>query len=58
MTWFQNIGTIAFRKDLIIKKDFLFEFSTRVAGTALTIAMAYVIRNYWALVAGIALFKD
>ncbi len=52
---FQNIGTVQFRKHLHFQRDFLFEFSSRIAGTVLTIAAAYVLRDYWALVVGIAL---
>jgi lipopolysaccharide exporter len=50
----QNIGTVEFRKELRFEREFLFEFSARIVGATLTIAAAYVLRNHWALVVGLA----
>lgn len=49
---FQNIGMVKFRKELNFKRDFLLLFSTKVAGFAVTIPLAFFFRSYWALVAG------
>ncbi|MPZ12376.1 MAG: oligosaccharide flippase family protein, partial [Kiloniellaceae bacterium] len=47
-----NIGTVAFRKELTLHKEFVFRIVPRVAGVALTILLAVIWRNYWALVWG------
>lgn len=47
-----NIGTVAFRKDLTLDKEFTFRIVPRVAGVAITIACAFAWQNYWALVIG------
>jgi O-antigen/teichoic acid export membrane protein len=49
---FQNVGTVAFRKDMEFHKEFRFLVSKRIATVPITIALAFVLRNYWALVAG------
>ena len=49
---FQNVGTVAFRKDLEFDKEFRFLVSKRIATVPLTIGLAFLLRNYWALVAG------
>src|SRR6185295_2769605 len=41
-------------KDLRFNREFLFEFSNRVAGAVVTTVSAYILRNHLALVAGIA----
>lgn len=47
-----NIGTVAFRKDLALNKEFVFRIVPRVAGVIVTIACAFAWQNYWALVVG------
>jgi lipopolysaccharide exporter len=49
---FNNIGTVAFRKDLALNKEFIFRIVPRIAGVLTTIAFAFAWRNYWALVCG------
>lgn len=49
---FYNIGTVAFRKDLTLNKEFVFRIVPRIAGAVTTIAFAFAWRNYWALVYG------
>jgi O-antigen/teichoic acid export membrane protein len=49
---FYNIGTVAFRKELTLNKEFIFRIVPRIAGVAVTIAFALAWRNYWALVCG------
>ena len=50
---FQNIGLVAFRKQLDFRKDFAFLFGKRLIVFAVTVPLAIVFRNYWALVIGI-----
>lgn len=49
---FSNIGTVEFRKFFDFNKEFWFRFSIRLINTAITIALALLWRDYWALVAG------
>lgn len=49
---FYNVGTVAFRKDLALNKEFIFRIVPRVAGVAVTIAFALAWRDYWALIIG------
>jgi lipopolysaccharide exporter len=50
---FQNIGIIDFRKDLAFHKDLVFMVGAKLAGFVVTVPLAILWRNYWALVAGI-----
>lgn len=54
---FQNIGIVDFRKDMNFRKDFQFMVTQKLAGFVLTVALAYLWRDYWALVAGIVFFR-
>lgn len=49
---FANIGTVYFRRQLNFSKDFILQVSTKVAGFLTTVPLAFVLRNYWALVLG------
>ena len=49
---FYNIGTVAFRKDLTLHKEFIFRIAPRIAGVVVTIPIAFLWRSYWALVYG------
>jgi lipopolysaccharide exporter len=50
---FENVGVIAFRKDLAFDQEFRFLIYKRLATTFLvTIPLAFVLRSYWALVGG------
>jgi O-antigen/teichoic acid export membrane protein len=49
---FNNIGVIAFRKDLNFGKEFKFMFWRRFATFIITISAAFVLRSYWALLIG------
>jgi O-antigen/teichoic acid export membrane protein len=51
---FENIGTVEFQKELEFRRDFTYQFTTRIAATAVTILAAIVLRDYWALVIGMA----
>ena len=50
---FENIGTVQFRKELDFRKEFKFLLGKRIASFAVTMTLAFTIRSYWALVAGI-----
>ena len=47
-----NIGVVDFRKELVFSREFLYRFSSRVGGVLATLSLAYLWRDYWALVAG------
>ncbi|WP_282605474.1 lipopolysaccharide biosynthesis protein [Pelagibius sp. Alg239-R121] len=51
----ENIGTVDFRKDLAFHKDFIFNFLTRFCGAIVTICLAFILRDHWALVIGMIL---
>ncbi len=48
----QNIGVIEFRKEMQFNKEFGFLAAQKLAGFSITIPLAFVYENYWALVAG------
>ncbi len=49
---FENIGVVLVRKDLDFARDFRINLYKRIGGVTLTICLAFVFRNYWALVYG------
>ncbi|MDH3411287.1 MAG: lipopolysaccharide biosynthesis protein [Gammaproteobacteria bacterium] len=48
----ENIGVVAFRKELRFRSEFAFQISRKLAGFAVTVPLAFWLRSYWALVAG------
>lgn len=48
-----NIGIVAFRKDLEMHKEFWFNAIKRIVTFAVTVGLAVLFKNYWALVTGI-----
>ena len=52
ITGFENIGIVAFRKDLHFRKDFNLSFVKKLVMFAVTIPAALILRSYWALVIG------
>lgn len=48
----ENIGVIDFQKHMRFGLDFRFVFLKRIAGFVVTIAAAFILRSYWALVIG------
>lgn len=50
---FDNIGIIAFQKDLELHKEFWFGLTKKLVGFAVTVSMAFWLRSYWALMVGI-----
>ena len=49
---FENIGVVAFRKDMEFHKDFKFQVTKKLFSFAVTMVLALWLRNYWALVGG------
>jgi O-antigen/teichoic acid export membrane protein len=49
---FENIGTVAFRKELDFRSEFRFLLFKRIASFVVTIGLAFAFRSYWALVGG------
>ena len=49
---FENIGTVMFRKELRFRQEFKLLFSKRLVVFLVTISLAFALRSYWALVAG------
>lgn len=50
---FENIGIVAFRKELEFHKEFGFLLSKKLAAFAVTVPLAYILGNHWALIWGI-----
>ncbi len=50
---FENIGVVAFRKELDFRKDFQFGVYRKILAFFIAISLAIVLRNYWALAIGI-----
>lgn len=48
----QNIGIVAFRKELRFQKDFVLLITKKAAAFVVTIGLAVALRSYWALIAG------
>jgi O-antigen/teichoic acid export membrane protein len=49
----ENIGVVAFRKELRFRSEFAYQMSVKLAGFVVTIPLAFWLRSYWALVVGI-----
>jgi len=49
---FENIGIVAFRKELEMRKEFIFLVAKKLAAFTVTIGLAIILKNYWALVLG------
>lgn len=54
---FENIGVVAFRKELHFNKEFYFIFGKKLIGFLVTTSLAIALRNYWALIGGIIVSK-
>jgi lipopolysaccharide exporter len=48
----ENIGVIAFRKEMNFRKEFVYLACKRVGGLIATVSLALWLRSYWALVFG------
>jgi lipopolysaccharide exporter len=49
----ENIGVVAFRKELRFRSEFAYQMSVKLAGFVVMVPLAFWLRSYWALVAGI-----
>jgi len=49
---FSNIGVVAFRKELNFRREFALMFLKRIVAFTVTVAFAFALRTYWALVIG------
>lgn len=49
---FENPGIVNFRKEFRFSRDFIWMISTTLANFVVTLTVAIIWRNYWALVAG------
>jgi lipopolysaccharide exporter len=49
---FENIGIVAFQKNMEFGRDFKFFFFRRIAGFGVTIGLAFWLQYYWAMVIG------
>lgn len=53
----ENIGVVAFRKELTFRREFVFQLSRKFLGFCVVIPLAFLLRNYWALVIGTLVSK-
>ena len=54
---FENVGTVAFRKDLNFSMEFKFLLAKRLAAFTVTVSLALTYRSFWALIAGTVVGK-
>ncbi len=54
---FENIGIVAFRKELNFRREFNFLLIKKIISFLVTVSLAFIFKNYWALVAGIVTSK-
>jgi len=48
----ENVGAVDFRRQMDFRKEFVFLALKKFVGFSVTVILAFVLRNYWALVAG------
>ena len=53
----ENIGVVAFRKEMRFDLEFRYQLVRKLAMFAVTVPLAFVLRSYWALVVGIVAGK-
>lgn len=49
---FENVGVVNFRKEMRFDREFRYLFARRLVSFSTTVSLAFVLRSYWALVAG------
>jgi lipopolysaccharide exporter len=49
---FENIGVVAFRKELEFRKEFMLRTAQKACSLVVTLPLAFLLRSYWALVIG------
>lgn len=52
ITGFDNIGVVNFQKEMRFGRDFIFMFTRRFSGFAITVIAAWMLQSYWALAIG------
>ena len=57
ITGFENIGVVAFRKEMQFRREFAFQLSRKLIGFMVVVPLAFFLQSYWALVAGILTSK-
>ncbi len=50
---FENVGVVAFRKELRFGMEFGYQLARKLSGFVVTVPLAFILQSYWALVAGI-----
>ena len=53
ITGIGNVGIVDFRKNLEFHREFRFMLSQKIVSFVVVVPLAFIFRNYWALVAGI-----
>jgi O-antigen/teichoic acid export membrane protein len=48
----ENIGVVAFRKELTFRREFVFQVSRKLIGFCVVVPLAFLLQSHWALVAG------
>lgn len=46
----ENIGIVAFRKDMLFRREFAFQISRKALGFLVVVPLAYFTHSYWALI--------
>ena len=54
---FENVGVVAFRKDLTFHKEFMYMLAKKVFAFVAVVGFALYYRNYWALIYGFIITK-
>jgi len=49
----ENVGIVAFRKDLRFSREFQYQVTKKLASFIVTVSLALFLRTYWALIAGV-----
>ncbi len=52
---FRNMGVVFFQKHFLFHREFLLRVPVKLMGIVISIYLAFVLRNYWALVWGLAI---
>ena len=57
LTGAENIGVVAFRKEMDFRREFVFQISRKLIAFCVVVPLAFALRNYWALVIGTLVSK-
>lgn len=57
ITGIENIGIVAFRKELDFRREFRFQVARKLIGVAIVIPLAVLWESYWALVVGLLMSR-